>query len=196
MNEQVAKLLGYIAIALALVGIGFGVAWEWQSNKYTGQLSDQTSAFKSDLLAISDAGAAQARKAIADQQTAQRALLALDIKNTQEKGNALAENETLRKQLTGTQDDNAQLRGDVAAGDRRLRIAARCPAANAGSSGLPKTASAPGLGDATPVELSQASGQSVFDIRAGIIADQAALKALQDYVSTVVLPAVDPGNAK
>jgi prophage endopeptidase len=43
------------------------------------------------------------------------------------------------------------------------------------------------LGDAGTVELSAASGSTVFDIRAGIIADQAALKALQRYITQVCL---------
>lgn len=43
------------------------------------------------------------------------------------------------------------------------------------------------LVDAGAVELSAASGSTVFDIRAGIIADQAALRALQQYVREVCL---------
>ena len=185
MNEQVAKLLGCIAIALALIGIGAGSAWAWQANKYTGQLATQASTFKGDLLAISNAAEEQARQAVANQQRAEQAVADLDTKHTQEKTDALAENEALRTQLTGAQDDNNQLHSDVAAGYRRLRIAARCPASNPGSSNVSAPTSTASLGDAASVELSQASGQSVFDIRAGIIADQAALKALQDYSTNV-----------
>lgn len=193
MNEQVAKLLGYIAIALVLLGIGAGIAWTWQANKYTSQLATQASTFKGDLLAISNAAEEQTRKAVVSQQRAEQAVADLDTKHTQEKTDALAENEMLRTQLTGAQDDNKQLRSDVAAGDRRLRIAGRCPAGNPGNGNVSAPASTTGLGDAATVELSEASGQSVFDIRAGIIADQAALKALQDYAGVVRAP---PGNAK
>jgi prophage endopeptidase len=41
------------------------------------------------------------------------------------------------------------------------------------------------MGDAGTVELAPAAGQSVFDIRAGIIADQAALRAAQAYIRDV-----------
>ncbi|MNJ24234.1 Bacteriophage lysis protein [compost metagenome] len=43
------------------------------------------------------------------------------------------------------------------------------------------------LGDAGAVELTPAAGRSVFDIRAGIIADQAALRAAQAYIKEVCL---------
>ena len=196
MNEQVAKLLGYIAIALALIGIGAGAAWEWQSNAYTSKIATIEASHQADLTLIANAGAAQARQAVDNQQHAEQALATLDTKATKEKGDALAENETLRTQLTGAQADNDRLHGDVTAGYRRLRIAARCPASNSGSSNVSAPASAPGLGDAASVELSPAAGQTVFDIRAGIIADQAALKVLQDYVTTVLQPAADTGGPK
>lgn len=64
----------------------------------------------------------------------------------------------------------------------RLRVAGSC---SASSSNLPSTARATGLGDATTVELAPVAGQSVFDIRAGIIADQEALKAAQVYIRDV-----------
>ncbi|MDF9778054.1 hypothetical protein OKW11_005011 [Pseudomonas baetica] len=50
---------------------------------------------------------------------------------------------------------------------------------------MPGSTSPASLGDAGAVELSSASGSTVFDIRAGIIADQAVLKALQSYVRNV-----------
>jgi hypothetical protein len=52
---------------------------------------------------------------------------------------------------------------------------------------VPGTASIARLGDAGTIELSAASGSTAFDIRAGIIADQAALRTLQQYVREVCL---------
>ncbi|MNJ66060.1 Bacteriophage lysis protein [compost metagenome] len=89
---------------------------------------------------------------------------------TKEKNDALTENDHLRLA--------------VADGDRRLRIAGSC---RAGGSGVPGTASAASLGDAGAVELAPAAGRSVLDIRAGIIADQAALRAAQAYIKEVCL---------
>ncbi|RTY67264.1 lysis system i-spanin subunit Rz [Pseudomonas veronii] len=65
---------------------------------------------------------------------------------------------------------------------RRLRIAGSC---RSSGGDVTSPASASGLGDASTVELCAAAGSTVFHIRAGIIADQAALKALQSYVMSV-----------
>ncbi|WP_204957098.1 lysis system i-spanin subunit Rz [Pseudomonas rhizoryzae] len=94
--------------------------------------------------------------ALTQQQAAQQALVALDKKSTEELKNANAENERLRARL--------------AAGGR-VRVTDSCPAAS--------------VGDAGAVELSAEAGRNVLDIRAGIIADQAALRALQQYVREV-----------
>jgi prophage endopeptidase len=192
MNEIALKWLGIAVIALVLIGIGAAGAWQWQANAYGKTIATDMADYKSkeagyqsDLTLAAKAGAAQARQALDQQKVAEQALATLDTKATQEKKDALAENEALRAQLTGSQADNNQLRHDVAAGDRRLRIAGRCPASNPGSSNVSAPASASSLGDATTVELSAAAGQTVFDIRAGIIADQAALRALQDYATNV-----------
>lgn len=98
----------------------------------------------------------------------------LDQKAQKEKTDALADNETLRRAAA----DSA----------RRLRIAGSC---RASGGDMPGSTSAASLGDAGTVELSAASGSAVFDIRAGIIADQAALKALQSYVMSVCRPPQD-----
>ncbi|WDH37435.1 lysis system i-spanin subunit Rz [Pseudomonas chlororaphis] len=113
-------------------------------------------------------GAAQARQALEKQQIAEQALTALDQKAQKDKTNALAEND--------------KLRADVASFARRLRIAGGC---NAGSGNLSGSSATTSLGDAGTVELSTAVGSTVLSIRAGIIADQAALKALQSYVMNV-----------
>ena len=171
MNEQVMKLIGYLVLALALIGFGAAGAWEWQANSYGKQLASQSAGFQTDLTKIVNAGAEQARQAVAKQQTAERALAALDQKATEEKTNALAENQ--------------KLADAVAAGNRRLRIAGTCTASHPGSGDVPGTAAGSSLGDAGTIELSPATGSTVLSIRAGIIADQAALRALQSYVMNV-----------
>nr|WP_318295125.1 lysis system i-spanin subunit Rz [Pseudomonas cichorii] len=47
------------------------------------------------------------------------------------------------------------------------------------------SARAAGLGNDASVELSANAGRSVLDIRAGIIADQSALRAAQAYIRDV-----------
>ncbi len=158
------RLLPYIAALL----IGATGAWMWQANSYGKIIATNEASRQADLASISAAGAAQARQALEKQQAAQQALADLDQKAQKEKTDDLAENEKWRRAAA----DSA----------RRLRIAGSC---RASGGDVPGTASAAGLGDAGTVELSAASGSTVFDIRAGIIADQAALKALQSYVMNV-----------
>ena len=153
---------------VVLVAIACFSTWKVDAWRYGKQLADLNAAHQADLTSIANAAAAQARQALEKQQAIQKALAELDAKATKEKMNALAENE--------------KLRADVAAGDRRLRIAGRC---SASSSNMPDTAVAARLDDGGTVELAGAAGRTVFDIRAGIIKDRAALKGLQEHLQRV-----------
>lgn len=134
------------------------------------ELAEQALLHQQDLATISNAAAAQSRNALEKQQAAEQALHDLDTIRLKERTDDLNENERLRLA--------------VADGDRRLRIAGSC---RASGSDVPAAACAASLGDAGAVELTPAAGRSVFDIRAGIIADQAALRAAQDYIKEVCL---------
>lgn len=164
MKSILLTVLPYIVALL----IGATGAWMWQANSYGKIIADSNASHQTDLTNIANAGAAQARQALEKQQHAEQALADLDQKAQKDKTDAIAENE--------------KLRADVAAGTRRLRIAGSC---RSSSGDVPSASIASSLGDAGSVELSSASGRTVLDIRAGIIADQAALKALQSYVMNV-----------
>ena len=151
-----------------LVAIACFATWKVDAWRYGKQLADLSAAHQADLTTISNAAAAQARQALERQQATQKALAELDANAITEKAHALAENE--------------KLRADVAAGDRRLRIAGGC---SADSSNLSYTTSTARLDDGGTVELAGAAGRTVFDIRAGIIKNRAALKGLQEYVLEV-----------
>ena len=157
----------WIGVAL-LVAIACFATWEVGAWRYGKELASLTAAHQSDLTAISNAAATQVRQALERQQVTQKALAEIDAKSTKEKASDLAENE--------------KLRADVAAGDRRLRIAGRC---STSSSDLPDTTNTARLDDGSTVELAGAAGRTVFDIRAGMIKDRAALKGLQEHVSKV-----------
>ena len=161
------SLWRWIGLAV-LVGCFVYSTWKVDAWRHGKQLADLSASHQADLTAISSAAAVQVRQALERQQATQKALAELDAKATTEKAHALAENE--------------KLRADVAAGDRRLRIAGRC---SADSSNLSDTTSTARLDDGRTVELAGAAGRAVFDIRAGIIKDQAALKGLQDHVRQV-----------
>lgn len=164
MSRALLRLLPYIAALL----IGAGGAWMWQAHSYGTIIANNEAARQADLAMVSAAGAAQARQAVEKQQAAEQALAILDQKTQKEKTDAL--------------DENDKLRSAVSAGTRRLRIAGSC---SAGGGDVPSSAGAASLGNAGTIELAPAAGSTVLSIRAGIIADQAALKALQSYVAKV-----------
>jgi prophage endopeptidase len=168
MTEAQIKLIVAAVVAVALFLAGGAVAWLWQANAYGKVIATNEANRQADMALIANAGADQARKALAKQHDAEQKLAALDKDATEQKEKANAENETLRRA--------------VADGTRRLRIAGSC---SAGSGNVSGTASAPSVGDAGSVELTAAAGRSVLDLRSSIIADQAALKALQSYVVSV-----------
>ena len=157
-----------VAGVLALLLLTVGATWKVQDWRYGKQLAEQSAAYQGDLTAISNAAADQVRTALDKQQAAEKTRDDIDAKATKEKTHDLAENETLRRA--------------VADGARRLRIAGSC---STNSGNVPGTASTTSLGNGGAIELAPAAGRAVFDIRAGIIADQAALKALQAYVTNV-----------
>ncbi|WP_143490853.1 lysis protein [Pseudomonas sp. Bc-h] len=168
MTEAQMKLIGAAVIAAALFLAGGSVAWLWQANAYGKVIATNEANRQADIALIANAGSDQARKALAKQQDAEQKLAALDKDATEQKERANAENEILRRA--------------VADGTRRLRIAGSC---SAGGGNVPGTAGTSGVGDAGSVELAPAAGRSVLDIRAGIIADQAALRAAQSYIRDV-----------
>lgn len=170
MEELVARyrLLACGLAVIALVGAGFSAAWLWQANAYGKVIATNEASHQADIALIANAGADQARKALAKQQDAEQRLAILDKTATEEKVKANAENETLRRA--------------VADGTRRLRIAGSC---SAGGGNVPGAAGAASVGHAGTVELPEATGRAVLDLRASIIADQSALKAAQAYIRDV-----------
>lgn len=164
----VQKLAGLLVLILLAMTASFAGAWKVQDWRYGEQLADLNLAHRADMTTISNAAHAQTRRALEKQQAAEQARADLDAISTKEKANDLAENERLRRAA-----DDAT---------RRLRIAGSC---RTDSGNVSNPASTPRLGDAGTVELAPTAGQAVFDIRAGIIADQAALRALQAFVMNV-----------
>lgn len=171
------QILAAILLAMVISAAG---TWEVQDWRLGKKLAEQAGQHKDNLAAISNAASAQTRQALEKQQVAEQARADLDAKATKEKADDLAENERLRRAA----DDSA----------RRLRIAGGC---NADTGHLSSSTSTTGLGNAGTVELAPTAGRTVFDIRAGIIADQAALRALQMHVLEFCPQAsIDVGKAE
>ncbi|EEZ9030295.1 lysis protein [Escherichia coli] len=104
---------------------------------------------------------------ITDMQQRQRDADALDAKYTKELADAKAENDALRRKL-----DNGG----------RVLVKGKCPVSAAS-----QTAGAASMGDDATVELSAVAGRNVLGIRSGILIDQTALRALQEYITTQCL---------
>ncbi|WP_177331998.1 lysis protein [Klebsiella michiganensis] len=108
-----------------------------------------------------------AKDTIADMQVRQRDVAAIDAKYTKELADAKAENDALQRKL-----DNGG----------RVLVKGKCPV-----SAATQTAGAASMGDDATVELSAVAGRNVLGIRSGILSDQAALRALQEYITTQCL---------
>ncbi|HGK3860815.1 TPA: lysis protein [Klebsiella pneumoniae] len=108
-----------------------------------------------------------AKDTIADMQTRQRDVAALDAKYTKELADEKAKNDALQRQL-----DNGG----------RVLVKGKCPV-----SAPTQTTGASSMGDDATVELSAVAGRNVLGIRAGIQRDQTALKTLQEYITTQCL---------
>ena len=104
---------------------------------------------------------------ITDMQQRQRDADALDDKYTKELADAKAENDALRRKL-----DNGG----------RVLVKGKCPV-----SAATQTTGAASMGNDATVELSAVAGRNVLGIRSGILSDQTALRALQEYITTQCL---------
>lgn len=106
-----------------------------------------------------------ANDTIADMQTRQRDVAALDAKYT--------------KELADAQAENGRLRADVVAGKRRLQIAATCS--------RDETTGASGLVDGSSPRLTADAELNYWRLRDGIATVTKQLTGLQEYVRTQCL---------
>ena len=149
------------AIISALV-ICIIVCLSWAVNHYR----DNAIAYKEQR----DNKASELEKAnatITDMQQRQRDADALDAKYTKELADAKAENDALQRKL-----DNGG----------RVLVKGKCPV-----SAPTQATGAASMGDDATVELSAVAGRNVLGIRSGILSDQTALRALQEYITTQCL---------
>lgn len=122
-------------------------------NKY---ISEQARADAAQSLA------SNRQSTINDMTVQQRDVAALDAKYTKELADAKAQNDALQRKL-----DNGG----------RVLVKGKCPVP--ARTEISRTAS---MGNDATVELSSVAGRNVLGIRAGIISDQTALRALQEYI--------------
>ena len=152
--SRLAAIISAIVICL-IVSLG------WLASHY----HDNATEFKRQRDKVTEQ-LSLANDTIADMQTRQRDVAALDAKYT--------------KELSDAKKTINDLRRDVDSGAKRLRIAATCP-------GVSKSTSATGVDDAGTPELTPDARRNYFDHRDGIATADKMIRGMQLYISTQCL---------
>jgi prophage endopeptidase len=150
---------------IALVLLGFGVGWSWQGANGEAALERANTAHANTLGEIARAGQRQLQKQQELLVAERERMQALDQEHYGELEDAKADNERLRGMYAGADAER-----------RELRIQVRIARADAVVS---ETTAGSGVGDVAALELSGDAGSAVWDIRAGMIEDQAKLRYFQ-----------------
>ncbi|WP_088168648.1 lysis protein [Klebsiella grimontii] len=151
-----------IAAIVSAVIIFLIVSLGWLANHY----HDNATEFKEQRDKATEK-LSLAKDTIADMKARQRDVAALDAKYTKELADAKAENDAMQRKL-----DNGG----------RVLVKGKCPV-----SAATQATGAASMGDDATIELSSVAGRNVLGIRSGIISDQTALRALQEYITTQCL---------
>lgn len=152
------RLIAVISVVLIFLIVSLG----WLASHY----HDNATEYKRQRDKVTEQ-LSLAKDTIADMQVRQRDVAALDAKYTKELADAKAENDALQRKL-----DNGG----------RVLVKGKCPV-----SAATQAPGAASMGDDATVELSAVAGRNVLGIRSGILSDQTALKALQEYITTQCL---------
>ncbi|MDC9614080.1 lysis protein [Xenorhabdus khoisanae] len=150
--------------------IGINLGWWGHRSLFINEITYLKQQHAAQLFAINQKASSETLAAIQQMKTAQNRVAELD--------------EYYSGKLAHVTEENSVLRADIAAGHRRVQIAA----ANLATCQLTQNrdTGTRSVGDGTQVELTAKAGRTIYDIRAGIIGDQAKLDYLQQYVRDVV----------
>ncbi|ROZ86901.1 hypothetical protein EF096_01980 [Pseudomonas neustonica] len=160
------KLLLQGGALVVLVLLGFGVGWSWQGALGESALDKANKAHSDTLGEIARAGQRQLQDQQALLIAERERMQALDTKHNGELEDAKQENERLERLYSGADDER-----------KRLRIAVKVARADAVVS---ETTGGSSMGDVAALELSPEAGRAVWDIRKGMIEDQAKLRYFQE----------------
>lgn len=150
--------------------IGGNLGWWGHRTLFLSEVADLKQQQAEQLVAINQQAHSETLAAIQQMKDAQNRAAQLD--------------EYYSGKLAHATEENAALRTDIVAGHRRVQIAA----ANLATCQLTQNRDIRprSMGDGTQVELTAKAGRAIYDIRTGIIRDQAKLDYLQQYVRDVV----------
>ncbi|WP_421526286.1 lysis system i-spanin subunit Rz [Pseudomonas yamanorum] len=164
------KLAGLAVLILLAMAVSFGAAWQVQDWRYDGDLAKQAGQFQTDLNAIGNAAAAQARAEQDKRLATEQQLAAADQQHS--------------KELSDAQRNQALLRDRLATADVRLSVLlAEDPASGCD---VPATPGAAGVVHAARrAQLDPAHAQRIIGITEAGDQGLIALRACQAYVRTI-----------
>lgn len=160
------KLLLQSGALVLLLLIGFGIGWSWQGALGSAELAKANKTHSDTLGEIARAGQRQLQAQQALLIAERERLQSLDTKHYGELEDAKQENERLERLYSSADTER-----------RGLRIAVKVAEADAVVS---ETTGGSSMGDVSALELSPEAGRAVWDIRKGMIEDQAKLRYLQE----------------
>jgi uncharacterized protein HemX len=165
----VQKLAGLVVLIVVLMAGAAGVTWQVQDWRMGKKLAEQAAQFQTDLSAISNAAAAQARREQDKRLATEQALATSDQQHT--------------KELSDAQRNQARLRDQLATADVRLSVLLEDSASGCN---VPSAPGAVGVVHAAPrAQLDPAHAQRILAITSDGDRGLIALRACQAYVRVV-----------
>ncbi|PHM74290.1 lysis system i-spanin subunit Rz [Xenorhabdus kozodoii] len=158
-----------VPLIVSLV-IGGSLGWWGHRSLFLSELANVKQQQATQLVAINQKASSETLAAIQQMKEAQHRAAQLD--------------DYYSGKLAHVTEENAALHADITAGHRRGQIAA----ANLATCQLTQNRDTRprSVGDGTQIELTAKAGRTIYDIRTGILRDQAKLDYLQQYVREVV----------
>jgi hypothetical protein len=167
----VQKLAGLAVLILLAMAVSFGAAWQVQDWRYDGKLAKQAGQFQTDLDAIGNAAAAQARAEQDKRLATEQQLAASDQQHS--------------KELSDAQRNQALLRDRLATADVRLSVLLDATDSASGCN-VPAAPGAVGVVHAARrAQLDPAHAQRIIGITDAGDQGLIALRACQAYVRAV-----------
>jgi hypothetical protein len=167
----VQKLAGLAVLILLAMAVSFGAAWQVQDWRYDGKLAKQAGQFQTDLDAIGNAAAAQARAEQDKRLATEQQLAASDQQHS--------------KELSDAQRNQALLRDRLATADVRLSVLLDATDSASGCD-VPATPGGAGVVHAARrAQLDPAHAQRIIAITDDGDNAVIALRACQAYVRAI-----------
>jgi hypothetical protein len=167
----VQKLAGLVVLTLVAMAASFGAAWQVQDWRLGRVLAEQGAQFETDLTAIGNAAAAQAR-------TEQDKRLVLEQ-------NLATSDQQHTKELSDAQRDQALLRDRLATADVRLSVLLDATDSASGCNVLATPGAVGVVHAARRAQLDPAHAQRIIRITDAGDQGLIALRACQAYVRTI-----------